>query len=148
MTGTNCTHLFHYECAMQWLCKKHHYHCPLCRKDMLTVSELRKAAEYVLGEERLNELVKYNMLASIMFHGEENSQSPPTLTPTTAGTLDAMTPRPHPHPHSNSPIQLVANQSTSPTDSVIVSDAQGDAQIESTSTTIEMHEIRDTSIDT
>ena len=67
MTGTNCSHLFHYECAMQWLCKKHHYHCPYCRKDMLTVSELRKAAQHVLGDERIDELAQYNILASSMF---------------------------------------------------------------------------------
>ena len=67
MTGTSCSHLFHYECAMQWLCKKHHYHCPYCRKDMLTNSELRKAAEHVLGVERMEELAQHSILASAMF---------------------------------------------------------------------------------
>ena len=86
MTGTSCSHLFHYECAMQWLCKKHHYHCPYCRKDMLTVSELRKAAENVLGGERICELAQHSQSASRMFSSETIEGADSRSTDATPGS--------------------------------------------------------------
>ena len=55
MMGRLCSHMFHYDCAMEWLGKGHD-HCPCCRKDMMTKEELKKAAIEVLGEHRVREL--------------------------------------------------------------------------------------------
>jgi hypothetical protein len=50
VSGTSCFHIFHRTCAFEWLEK--HDHCPYCRKEMMTPSEMRSTADEVLGEER------------------------------------------------------------------------------------------------
>ena len=54
VSGTSCSHLFHESCVFEWLAKKEH--CPYCREAMATPSEIRTAAEDILGQERVNEL--------------------------------------------------------------------------------------------
>jgi hypothetical protein len=54
MTGTACQHVFHMECAMEWLQK--HSHCPYCREPMMSRDEFRLAAMQVLGLVRCREL--------------------------------------------------------------------------------------------
>jgi hypothetical protein len=51
VTGTSCTHIFHKPCAFEWLEKQDH--CPYCRKEMMTPSEMKSTAEEVLGEQRV-----------------------------------------------------------------------------------------------
>jgi len=51
LSGTSCLHIFHNTCAFEWLEK--HDHCPYCCKEMVTPSEMRKTAKYILGEERI-----------------------------------------------------------------------------------------------
>jgi hypothetical protein len=68
MTGTQCNHVFHYSCAMQWMNRKDkpNCHCPFCRKDMLTPMEFHQAAQLVLGEERTKVLIQRDILAVTM----------------------------------------------------------------------------------
>jgi Ring finger domain len=54
VSGTSCSHLFHESCVFEWLAKKDH--CPYCREAMATPSEMRTAAEEILGQERVSEL--------------------------------------------------------------------------------------------
>jgi len=54
MTGTRCTHLFHWHCCQAWLL--HHDGCPQCRVAMMQPAEFRAAAVRVLGCERVHEL--------------------------------------------------------------------------------------------
>jgi len=51
MMGTRCNHFFHSDCCMEWLQK--HDHCPYCRKEMMSPSEMREAAIQVLGPDRV-----------------------------------------------------------------------------------------------
>jgi hypothetical protein len=51
VSGTSCSHFFHKTCSFAWLEK--HDHCPYCRKEMMTPSEMRSTAEDVLGEQRI-----------------------------------------------------------------------------------------------
>jgi hypothetical protein len=59
MTGTSCTHMFHYDCCMQWT-EKGVDHCPYCRENMMTASELFEAAKEELGDQRVDKLKKIN----------------------------------------------------------------------------------------
>ena len=54
ITGSECGHVFHRECILQWLLK--HDECPICRKLMMTSTEMRQTAEVVLGSTRILEL--------------------------------------------------------------------------------------------
>lgn len=49
LSGTLCLHSFHKTCAFEWL--KNHDHCPCCRKEMVTPSEMCTTAEDILGQE-------------------------------------------------------------------------------------------------
>ena len=42
----HCIHLFHRDCILEWLGK--HDVCPCCRVDMVTESEISKAATTIL----------------------------------------------------------------------------------------------------
>jgi Ring finger domain len=55
MSGTQCGHLFHFDCCQAWLV--HQDHCPYCRQEMLRPAEFRQAAVEVLGEARVNQLL-------------------------------------------------------------------------------------------
>jgi hypothetical protein len=59
MTGTSCTHMFHYDCCMQWT-EKGNDLCPYCRENMMTPSELFEAAKEELGDRRVDKLKKIN----------------------------------------------------------------------------------------
>lgn len=59
MTGTSCSHLFHYDCMMKWL-EKGHDHCAYCRKDMLSSKEYVEAAREAVGEARVDRLLRIN----------------------------------------------------------------------------------------
>lgn len=59
ITGTSCSHMFHYDCCMQWL-EKGNEHCPYCRKGMMTFDELFEAARVELGEARVDKLKRIN----------------------------------------------------------------------------------------
>lgn len=58
MTGTTCNHLFHYDCAMEWLANhgRPKDYCPYCRTQMMTPTDMREAAVATLGEERVQAL--------------------------------------------------------------------------------------------
>lgn len=56
MTGAQCDHLFHTECAQQWLVKTKHDHCPYCREEIMQPSQFLDQALSVLGEKRVAEL--------------------------------------------------------------------------------------------
>lgn len=58
MSGTQCNHLFHFDCCQAWLME--HDHCPYCRQDMLQPVEFRQAAVRALGEERVNVLTRHS----------------------------------------------------------------------------------------
>mmetsp|Transcript_7328 Transcript_7328/g.21498 ORF Transcript_7328/g.21498 Transcript_7328/m.21498 type:complete len:579 (+) Transcript_7328:451-2187(+) len=57
MSGTSCNHIFHYECAMEWM-KKDHDYCPFCRKFMIQPDEFRSAAQKILQSKRFDRLTK------------------------------------------------------------------------------------------
>ena len=59
MTGTSCSHLFHYDCMMKWL-EKGHDHCAYCRKDMLSSKEYVEAASEAIGDDRVERLIRIN----------------------------------------------------------------------------------------
>jgi hypothetical protein len=59
MTGTSCSHLFHYDCMMKWL-EKDHDHCAYCRKDMLSSKEYVKAAREAVGDALVDRLLMIN----------------------------------------------------------------------------------------
>ena len=59
MTGTSCSHLFHYDCMMKWL-EKGHDHCAYCRKDMLSSKEYVEAAREAIGDDRVERLLMIN----------------------------------------------------------------------------------------
>ncbi|CAB9511581.1 protein ligase ZNRF3 [Seminavis robusta] len=61
MTGTQCNHMYHKNCAMVWLSqhqRKPKDHCPYCRNEMLTATEMKKAALELLGADRVAELAQ------------------------------------------------------------------------------------------
>jgi galactose-1-phosphate uridylyltransferase len=47
----HCTHCFHKDCILQWL--ENHNDCPFCRVDMITDSEMNKAATHLVGKTRM-----------------------------------------------------------------------------------------------
>ena len=54
MTGTQCDHVFHQSCCMEWLYQ--HDHCPYCRREIVTAMEWHAAAVQVLGQERVEQM--------------------------------------------------------------------------------------------
>jgi hypothetical protein len=86
VSGTGCSHLFHYECVMPWLEK--HDHCPYCRNEMMTAVQMRSAALQVLGEARV-----LQMAPSLL------PVPPPPVAATTANAAseEPMTPAMIPH---------------------------------------------------
>jgi hypothetical protein len=62
ISGTSCSHRFHLQCCMQWLEKNDH--CAYCRKDMMTPSEMAKAAREELGEARVKKITYINEMAA------------------------------------------------------------------------------------
>lgn len=60
ITGTQCLHVFHYECCMAWFNKS--VQCPYCRRPMITEAELLQAASDVLESQRFLELGKVDSL--------------------------------------------------------------------------------------
>jgi len=57
MTGTQCTHLYHFTCIMEWM-QKGHDHCPFCRVVMFSPQEMRTVALQVLGPKRVQQLAR------------------------------------------------------------------------------------------
>ena len=51
----HCSHLYHYDCIMQWM-EKQHDNCPCCRVEMMTPHEMHCAASKVCGSQRMKEL--------------------------------------------------------------------------------------------
>lgn len=78
--GSACSHMFHYDCCMQWV-DKGNEHCPYCRKYMITPVEFYQTAVEVVGEPRVNKLKKINQaaaerMAALVASGEETIASP------------------------------------------------------------------------
>lgn len=78
--GSACSHMFHYDCCMQWV-DKGNEHCPYCREYMITPVEFYVTAMEVVGETRVNKLKKINQAAAermeaLMASGEETIASP------------------------------------------------------------------------
>ncbi|KAG7370892.1 ring finger domain containing protein [Nitzschia inconspicua] len=63
ITGSRCSHKFHFECCMQWL-EKGNDHCAYCRKDMMKPEEMTQAARDVLGDARVDKIVRINQMAA------------------------------------------------------------------------------------
>ncbi|KAG7344227.1 ring finger domain containing protein [Nitzschia inconspicua] len=63
ITGSHCPHKFHFECCMQWL-EKGNDHCAYCRKDMMKPEEMTQAARDVLGDARVDKIVRINQMAA------------------------------------------------------------------------------------
>jgi len=59
IVGTACSHMFHYDCCMQWVYKGND-HCPYCRENMISAQEFCATALEVVGEERVGKLKKIN----------------------------------------------------------------------------------------
>jgi Ring finger domain len=59
MVGTTCTHMFHYDCCMQWV-QKGNEECPYCRKSMISPQEFYQAAVNVVGTARVEKLRRIN----------------------------------------------------------------------------------------
>ena len=74
LTGSNCSHMFHKQCAMVWLTnfKKPKDHCPYCRKEMVTPEQMKTAAMDVLGEERVRELTEVQRTNTIAVAAADN----------------------------------------------------------------------------
>jgi hypothetical protein len=62
--GSACSHMFHYDCCMQWV-DKGNEHCPYCRKNMISAKEFSDTALDVVGEERVNKLKRINEEAAV-----------------------------------------------------------------------------------
>lgn len=60
MTGTHCSHMYHSSCIMEWL-QKGNDHCPFCRVDMMSATEMRTAAIQALGTKRVDILSRPNI---------------------------------------------------------------------------------------
>jgi hypothetical protein len=57
--GSSCGHMYHFECFMQWMEKKHN-ECPFCRTDMMTSDEFLATAFEVLGAKRVKKMKHIN----------------------------------------------------------------------------------------
>ena len=55
LRGTQCNHLFHWRCSMDWLMVPHD-HCPYCRQNLVTATAFRQAAIHCLGAKRVQEM--------------------------------------------------------------------------------------------
>lgn len=51
VVSNHCTHCFHKDCILEWLDK--HDECPICRVNMITDSELSRAATSLVGKTRM-----------------------------------------------------------------------------------------------
>jgi len=56
ITVAKCSHIFHLECAKEWLLK--HDHCAYCRAEMIQAKQFRQKAIVVLGKNRVEEMNK------------------------------------------------------------------------------------------
>eukprot|EP00980_Cylindrotheca_fusiformis_P016973 scaffold5159_cov112-Cylindrotheca_fusiformis.AAC.27 len=59
VVGNSCGHMYHFECLMQWM-EKRHNECPFCRTDMISSDEFLSTAYEVLGEKRVDKLRRVN----------------------------------------------------------------------------------------
>jgi Ring finger domain len=63
----HCTHCFHKDCILEWLEK--HDDCPICRVNMVTDSELSRAATLLIGKMRM-----YRAVASLQTSSLQSNQ--------------------------------------------------------------------------
>jgi len=64
ITGTACSHMFHYSCFLQWV-DKGNEHCPYCRENMITADNCIETARQALGTERVEKLMMLNEAAAL-----------------------------------------------------------------------------------
>lgn len=75
VTGTQCKHLFHSNCARQWfLSKSSNDNCPYCRVEILRPCEFRNEARAVLGETRFAELLGEKLAVGINKDGNDTDR--------------------------------------------------------------------------
>ena len=55
MHSSTCSHMFHYDCCMEWL-QQQHDQCPYCRVEIMTATAMREAAVTVLGQARVDQM--------------------------------------------------------------------------------------------
>lgn len=67
VVSNHCTHCFHKDCILEWLEK--HDDCPICRVNMVTDSEMSRAATSLVGKTRM-----YRAVASL-----QSSSSPASV---------------------------------------------------------------------
>lgn len=72
----HCSHLYHYECIMQWM-EQQHDHCPCCRVEMVTPGEMRRAAIKVFDKQRIIELSRSGRKRK--YEAERRPSRPPFL---------------------------------------------------------------------
>ena len=72
ITGTACSHMFHYSCFLQWV-DKGNEHCPYCRENMITADNCNETARQVLGTERVEKLMRLNEAAALRDAPEERT---------------------------------------------------------------------------
>ena len=72
ITGTACSHMFHYSCFLQWV-DKGNEHCPYCRENMITADNCNETARQVLGTERVEKLMRINEEAALRDAPEERT---------------------------------------------------------------------------
>ena len=85
VSGTSCRHLFHKSCAFEWMSK--HDHCPYCRKEMMTASEMRTTALELLGERRVTYMGMWGPTEELRRNNfETNSAAPAANVNNTAST--------------------------------------------------------------
>jgi len=63
ITCTACSHMFDFECFMQWV-DKNHTDCPLCRSHMITAEDFLETAYEEFGEQRVDKLIYINEKAA------------------------------------------------------------------------------------
>jgi hypothetical protein len=129
MTGTSCSHLFHYDCMMKWL-EKGHDHCAYCRKDMLSSKEYVEMAREVVGDARVdrlimineelervngtNDTIPYNIeLANILLGQPSQETEPEIETPNTAAASTAASEEPSSTP-KNAPSVAFESEEAGP----------------------------------
>merc|ERR1712232_111301 len=54
LTLSQCSHMFHFDCAMAWFVKNDH--CPYCRNEVMTSDAMQDAALKVLGKNRFKQI--------------------------------------------------------------------------------------------